>query len=100
MSNGDKVFSSDIMDQLFQDRHDLHACADKLVETSKGFNYFTPEELESQRKAFDEFRKSMDALYKAFSAFADAIMKWESEYHDELMLIKKRIEAKAKEKEE
>jgi hypothetical protein len=86
------------MRKLFQDQYESHACADKLAKTAKGFNYFTPEELEAQRKAFDEFCKSMDALCKAFSAFANAIVEWEKEYHDELMLIKRRIEAKEKEK--
>jgi len=60
-----------LMRQLFPDNHESHACADKLAKTAKGFNYFTTEELEAQRKAFDEFRKSMDVLCKAFSAFAN-----------------------------
>jgi hypothetical protein len=89
-----------LMRQLFPDNHESHACADKLAKTAKGFNYFTTEELEAQRKAFDEFRKSMDVLCKAFSAFANAIVEWEKEYHNELMLIKRRIEAKEKEKKE
>ena len=48
MTEEDKGFPPDIMDQLFPDRNELHACADKLNEAA-GFSYFTPVEIGAHR---------------------------------------------------
>ena len=99
MSEEDKGFPLDIMNQLFPDRYTLHACADKLnKDKAVVFNYFSPEEIEAQRKAFDEFLKSLDSLYGAISRLAKGIVEWAETYHDEIERIRKRIEEnKAKE---
>ena len=99
MSEEDKGFPPDIMNQLFPDRYTLHAYANKLnKDKAVVFNYFSPEEIEAQRKAFDEFLKSLDSLYGAISRLAKGIVEWAETYHDEIERIRKRIEEnKAKE---
>jgi hypothetical protein len=99
MSEEDNGFPPDIMNQLFPDRHTVHPCADKLNKgRAAGFNYFPSEEIEAQREAFDEFLKSLDSLYAAISRLAKGIVEWAETYHDEIELLRKRIEEnKAKE---
>ena len=84
MSEEDKDFPPDIMNQLFPDRYTVHPCADKLNK--------------DKAKAFDEFLKSLDSLYGAISRLAKGIVEWAETYHDEIERIRKRIEEnKAKE---
>ena len=99
MSEEDKDFPPDIMNQLFPDRYTVHPCADKLNKDKAAvFNYFPPEEIKAQREAFDEFLKSLDSLYGAISRLAKGIVEWAETYHDEIEHIRKRIEEnKAKE---
>ena len=98
MSEEDKGFPPDIMNQLFPDRYTLHACVDKLnKDKAVVFNYFSPEEIEAQRKAFDEFLKSLDSLYGAISRLAKGIVEWEEEHHDEIIRIKRELDRRKKE---
>jgi len=57
----------------------------------------TQEELEAQQKAWNDFFKSLDAIHKAISKFADALMKWEEEHHDEIIRIKRELDRRKKE---
>lgn len=76
MSDREEIFPPDIVDMLFPDRHELHACADKLnrVRTG-GFSYFTLEELEAKRKAIDDLNKIIYDLAKALTEWADEVIK-------------------------
>jgi len=76
MSDREQIFPPDIVDKLFPDRHELHACADKLnrVRTG-GFSYFTLEEIEAKRKAIDDLNKIIDDLAKALSEWVDEVIK-------------------------
>lgn len=99
MTEQDKCFPPDIMNQLFPDRYTVYPCADKLNKDKAAvFNYFPPEEIKAQREAFDEFLKSLDSLYGAISRLAKGIVEWAETYHDDIERIRKRIEEnKAKE---
>ncbi len=57
----------------------------------------TQEELEAQQKAWNDFFKSLDAIHEAISKFADALMKWEEEHHDEIIRIKRELDRRKKE---
>jgi ribosomal protein S27AE len=76
ISDREEIFPPDIVDMLFPDRHELHACADKLNRVrAGGFSYFTLEELEAKRKAIDDLNKIIYDLAKVLAVWANEVVK-------------------------
>lgn len=92
MSGEGKDFPEDIMDQLFPDRYELHACADKLSkDKAAGFNCLKVD-IEAQRKIIDEFIASLNPSCEAVLHIAEALTEWMKRCADEISSLRQRID--------